>query len=499
LASPAARSGPLSAADDASRGSAIKLGAELAGRLLALGTTLLVARVLGVADFGLFAVLSGIAVIVAEMADLGIQGIAVQALVSGTIPLRALVRTKARLTAGLLFAAALAAAVPQALSWLVALVPEGWRPSWEAMLRRVPMLFPLVVYSAMAGWAELLGVALRVRGRRALEAATVVTFRASGLAFVATALWSGTGLAGLVWALALSALPAVGLAAAFLSRTAPAAQDDGAGGAEPGVRRTLRASLPLAINGGLAIVSLRIELLVLALLRGSREAGLFAAALKVVELMNVVPAAIAAGAMPALTREAARGSGPVRRRTAATAALLAAPAAAGVVLVAPGLVKLLGEGYAAAATPLRVLAPAILALFMNTVLLHALVAAGRAGRLPVLTALRVAAAAAFALILIPRFGAAGAAAGFLCSELLLLILAARACGAAGFDVPVARSLSAALGVTIPMAAAVAIAGTGPIASIVVGVLTYGLTLLVARRLAPRLIPGLASEATPGGR
>jgi len=81
LASPADRSVPRSAADDASRGSAIKLGAELLGRLLALATTLLVARVLGVSDFGLFAVLSGIAVLVAELSDLGLQGIAVQSLV----------------------------------------------------------------------------------------------------------------------------------------------------------------------------------------------------------------------------------------------------------------------------------------------------------------------------------------------------------------------------------------------------------------------------------
>ena len=261
--------------------------------------------------------------------------------------------------------------------------------------------------------------------------------------------------------------------------------------------RTLRASSPLAVNGVLAIMSLRIELLLLALFRGSREAGLFAAALKVVELMNVVPAAVAAGAMPALTREAARGADPVRRRTAATVALLAAPAAAGLVLVAPGIVSLLGEGYAAAATPLRVLAPALIALFMNTVLMHALIAAGRAGRLPALTGARVAAAVALALVLIPRLGAAGAAAGFLVSEVLLLVLAARACARAGVRVPVARSVAAALAVTVPMAAAVALAGAGTIASVVVGVVTYGLTLLLARRLAPRLIPGLASEAAPG--
>jgi len=496
LASSADPSGGRSAADDASRGSAIKLGAELLGRLIAVATTLMVARILGVAEFGLFAVLSGVAVIVAELADLGIQGIAVQALVSGTILLRALVRTKLRLTAALVLAAALA---PPVVSAMAALAPAAWRSSWDVLLRRMPLLFPLIVYSGMVGWAELLGIALRVRGRRALEAVTIVTLRASGLALAAAALWSGTGLRGLVWAMALSTAPPVALAAALLARTSPAASGPSAEPVGAGVGPTLKASFPLAINGGLALLSLRIELLALALLRGSREAGLFAAALRVVELVNVVPAAIAAGAMPALTREAARGTGPVRRRTAVTAALLAAPAAAGIILVAPGLVMLLGGGYAPAAGPLRVLAPALLALFMNTILLHALVAAGRARRLPVLTAWRVAAAALFAVVLIPPLGATGAAAGFLAAELLLLVLAARACGAAGFEVPVARSLSAGLGVTLPMAAAVAIAGTGPVGSIAVGIVTYALTLVLARRLAPRLIPGLASEALPGGR
>lgn len=495
MASPADRSVPRSAADDASRGSAIKLGAEILGRLLALATTLLVARVLGVSDFGLFAVLSGIAVLVAELSDLGLQGIAVQSLVSGSLSLSALVRAKARLTAGLL-AVATVAAFPQALSWSAAVAPAAWRPSWEAALRHGPLLFPLILYSALSNWTELLGIALRVRGRRGLEAATIVTFRAAGLVLVAAALWSGTGLRGLVWALAGSALPPLVLAVVFLRASAVSAE--GAHRIEAGVGRTLKASSPLAVNGMLAILSLRIELLALALFRGSREAGLFAAALKVVELMNVLPAAIAAGAMPALTREAASGTDPVRRRTAATVALLAAPAAAGLVLVAPGVVALLGEGYDAAATPLRVLAPALLALFMNTVLLHALIAAGRARRVPVLTAARVTAATALALVLIPRFGAAGAAAGFLLAELLLLALSTRACAGAGFGVPVARSLLTALAATVPMAVAVALVGAGMMASVLVGVATYGLTLVVARRLAPRLILGMASEAAPGG-
>ena len=86
-------------------------------------------------------------------------------------------------------------------------------------------------------------------------------------------------------------------------------------------------------------------------------------------------------------RGAARASGSrARRATAATVALLAVPAAAGLALLAPGVVgaarrRLRGRGARRCAC----WRPPLVALFMNTVLLHALIAAGRADALPRLT------------------------------------------------------------------------------------------------------------------
>jgi hypothetical protein len=102
-------------------------------------------------------------------------------------------------------------------------------------------------------------------------------------------------------------------------------------------------------------------------------------------------------------------------------ALVAAPAAVGLALVAGGVVNLLyGQPYAEAATPLRLLAAALLPLFMNALLSWAVLARGRASWLPRLTAVRVAAAVAFALSLVPPLGAVGAAAGLALAEWLLL-------------------------------------------------------------------------------
>ncbi len=448
-------------AADATRGSAIKLAAELGGRCASLFTTLLIARSLGVSAFGLFAAVSGIAAIVAQLADLGLQPLAPRVLVAGEVPLRVLLRAKLTLCAGV---AALA----------LALLPFG-------------LLFtPLALFFTLAGLAEFTGVALRSRGHRGAEAALILLLRGSALVAVLTASRGGAGTRELAWALVMSALPAIALGGVLLGRLGGDAQG---ASVDPGTRTLLRTSFPLGLNGVLALGCVRLETLALGLARSAPEVGLYAAALRIVESCLLVPTAIGAGAMPASTREALAGGRGVRERTATTAALLAVPAAAGLVLLAPGLVGLLfGPAFAGAVPTLRLLALALVPAFMNALLLHGLIAAGRAAWLPRLTAIRLAAAAILAIALVPAAGASGAALGFLASELLLLALAARACANARFAFPIARPLAMGIAASIPMAVAVVLSSGGPLASVAEGGLIYAATLLVAWRFAPRLLP-----------
>jgi O-antigen/teichoic acid export membrane protein len=478
---------------DATRGSGVRLAAEVGGRALSLATSFLIAVGLGVEAFGVYAALTGVAVILAEAGELGIQGTAQRALVARTFRLRDLVRAKLALGLGLLVAApAIPLAVRGALSALAPVLPAA--ASLSSASRSGVPLVAFVLYFALSGWSELLGVALRARGRRGQEAGLILCLRACGLAAVALVIARGGGLGLLAWAHVLSTLLPIALGAALVAR---AYAGDAPDAPAHGVGDVLRVSWPLAVNGGLALLSLRVELLVIFGLRGPREAGLFGAALKFVESLNAVPAAIAGGAMPALTREALRGSGLVRARTAATVALLAVPGAAGLALLAPGVSGLLGSAYAEAAAPLRVLAPALVALFMNTVLLHALIAVGRARTLPKLTALRVAAAAVFAFALVPRFGVTGAALGFLLSEVILGALAWRACAVARFAVPLVAPLGLAAAVSLPMAAAVASFGGGAVAAALLGALVYGATLALVWKVAPHTVERyLHAEAVP---
>lgn len=472
----------LREAADATRGSGVRLAAEVGGRALSLLTSFLIAVGLGVEGFGVYAALSGFAVILAELGELGLQGTAQRALVAGAMRLRDMVRAKLVLSVGLLAAAPVLVWAIRALfpiAW--PLVPGAWQASFQAVNQGVALLVPFIFYFALAGWSEFLGVALRARGRRGQEAALILCLRVCNLAAVAMALSRGGGLSGVAWALVASTGPPVALGALLAGRGRHV--PDAAAPARA-IRDVLRVSWPLAVNGGLALLSLRIELLVIFGLRGARDAGLFGAALKFVESLNAVPAAIAGGAMPALTREGLRGSGLVRGRTASTVALLAVPGALGLALLAPGLASFLGPGYEEAALPLRILAPALVALFMNTVLLHALIAVGRAEALPRLTAVRVLAAVVLAFVLVPRFGVAGAAVGFLASELLLGALAWRACALARFAVPLAKPLALALLASIPMTLAVARFGGKPVAAALLGAAIYAVTLAAAWRLAP---------------
>jgi O-antigen/teichoic acid export membrane protein len=308
----------------------------------------------------------------------------------------------------------------------------------------------------------------------------------SGLVLVGAALLRGLPLPGVAWAQAVSAIFPIALAVLLLGRR-PATDPP----RDPPLASILRESAPLAVNGGLALLSLRVEFLVLSFLRAGRETGIFLAALRIVEFLYLVPSAIAAGAMPALTREALRGDGPVRRRTTALVAFLAVPAAVGLFLLAPGLLRLLfGEEYAEAAVPLRLLAPALVPCFLNGLLTSALIAAGRAHWLPRLTAARVLVAAGLALVLVPFLGARGAALGFLASELLLLLLGTRAARAAGFAVATTGPVARAALASVPMAAAVALLDASLPISLAVGLAAYAATLLVLWRARPGFVHDL---------
>ena len=446
----------MNEADDASRGSAIKLGAEAAGRVVNVATTILIARSLSLGDFGAWNLASTAAVIAAEAADLGLQATAGRDLVTRRIALATVLRAKALLTV------VATAALP--LLWLL--------NRWTGLDVRLGLFAPLLLYYALSGWTELLGVALRVRGRPMQEAAVIFCFRATLCAAVAVIVARGPRLDALGWGHVASTLPALVLAGALVVAVREAGQPG------PSVIALQRTAFPLGVNGALALLSVRVESLALGWWASERELGLFGAPQQLVLFLLVVPNAICAGAMPALTREATRRDGGVRERTASTLALLGVPAAAGLWLV-PGVVEVLGGQFAEASGLLRIFAFAVPAVFLNALLHHTLIALGRGGRVARLTGARTAIALAAAFVLVPRAGATGAALGFVGAELAMLFLAGRGCVDAGLPVPVIAPLLRGAALTVPMAAVLAAVSLPLAHEIALGVAVYSATLGLA--------------------
>ena len=223
-------------------------------------------------------------------------------------------------------------------------------------------------------------------------------------------------------------------------------------------------------------------------LRSKEEVGYFLAALQVVQVLNFVPNALLAGAMPALTREAlGAASDAVRRRTVSLVAFAAAPAALGLVLVAPALTAwLYDNSYGPTALPLAVLGFGVVPLFLNSLFTHALIAAERASWLPRLTVVRVILAALLAALLVPVAGASGAAAGFVLSELVLVTLGARAAARTGFAVAATRPTLLALLACGPMVLAVLPLRGRLLAAVAAGALVFVSTVAVAGAALPRL-------------
>ena len=407
-------------------GSAIRLTAEIVIRTSSVIATLWLTRSLGVTSFGTFLLALSTGLVIAELCDLGLNAIVVPLVVRSRRNLKTIFLMKAVMS---LVVAALCAA----------LIPLG---STLVGIAAGPLVL-CTVHFLGAGWIEMMGAALRALGRRIDEAVLLLVFRFTLVALVILSPF-GAGVDGASRAYALSIGPALLLGALLFRQGVEA---DAAAGAT--VRAIVRQAVPMGVNGYLAIISTRVELFLLQIFHGQHVVGLFGGAVRIVESLLTLPTAIAAGALPSVARDVVRGSRGAAQRTFGLVVWIGVPAALGLALCAPGVLAVLGPGFADAATPLRILSAALLLGFSNAALFHLLIAAGDTGLVPRLTGLRVAVAASLGLVLIPSLGATGGAMSFTAAELVLfgaLIRKARVHA----EVEVSRPLGAALLACAPM-------------------------------------------------
>jgi O-antigen/teichoic acid export membrane protein len=169
----------------------------------------------------------------------------------------------------------------------------------------------------------------------------------------------------------------------------------------------LKESLPVWVTQLAQLTYLRFDLVILGLLHvAAREIGWYSAGWKVVDALTTVPASMAAAALP-LMSIGARGTNisVIAPRYLRAAYVLPVFVVLPLAIGADGLTKLLyGAGFSGTPHILRLLAWALIPIFIHAFLSTVAVAAGRQAQAARMAVITSALGMAAAVILVPEFG-----------------------------------------------------------------------------------------------
>jgi O-antigen/teichoic acid export membrane protein len=252
----------------------------------------------------------------------------------------------------------------------------------------------------------------RVTGAVLSSAITVGVLAAGGGVI---ALLAGSLAAGMVmWLVARALAGAAGATAAIPS---------GAGGA------LLRRAVPFGLLMAGFALYYRVDMVILQWLAAPGELGCYAAAYRFLDAVIALAASLGGPLFPRLSSVATSAPGEARRLLEAgwrPLLALGLPLTVGTVTVAGDLVVLLfGPEFAGAAPLLRLLMLGTLPLFWVSIANHALIAGDRVWALVGVYALSALVNVVGNLLLVPRWGASGAAVATVVCEWLNLVLVVR--------------------------------------------------------------------------
>lgn len=390
------------------RGSATRAVGYVAGTLVTVASAPLLIRHLGVVQFGRYTIVVSLVALVQGVTDVGLASVALREYsVRGGPDREAFMRSVlgARLlltTVGVGIAAAFAALVGYGTDLV-----EGTLLAGLALV--------------LANYTATLSIPLMADLRLGRLTLIDVAGKAVGVALVVILVLAS---ARLVPFLAVPLLPAVGMLAvvALLTRGKVSRRPALAFG-ELGV--LLRETLPLAVATILSTVYARVVILVMSLVASGEVTGYFGLASRVLEIAVGVPLALVGTALPILSR-AARDDHERLRYTLQSifdVALIAGIWMAGVLaLGAPTIVSVLGGPEARpAATALRILSFALVAVFLTVTWQHGLLSLRRHRALLGSNALGLAVIVVLAFVLVPALGARGGAVAVVGGELSLVL------------------------------------------------------------------------------
>lgn len=197
-------------------------------------------------------------------------------------------------------------------------------------------------------------------------------------------------------------------------------------------RRLLALALPMGAATILGQIHYKADVILLGLLRSQADVAVYGVAYKVIDFLLVFCAVFAGMVYPVLARRAEEDredrEDRARLRAALTRVLnttiaLAAPAAVGTILLAPGILLIVGGGrYESAATVLQLLAISVIFSFVNMIYTYVIIVQNRQAALIWVSVINITANVALNLYAIPRFSYVGSATATDITECLGMLL-----------------------------------------------------------------------------
>jgi O-antigen/teichoic acid export membrane protein len=370
-------------------------GTNIAVAVLSLGNVLVVSRVLGPEGRGNVAFLTTVAFLTSNVAMFGVQE------ANANIAAKREAERPALATNSVVLAAVLGALAGGAVFALVHLFPTAAGDNDEAAIWLALVTLPVLVLHDYLEYMVRAEYAFRVANAAWLCAPTVnvVVNTVLGLTGHLTVVRAfATWAAG--WLLSTLLLAAhVGLRSSGFGRPSAALG-----------REAFVFGVKTHAGRVMTLGNYRFDQWLLGAMAGARQLGLYSVAVAWSEMLFFLPTALVLAQRPHLVRASDRDAVPQAARIFRVGLVATVALAVAVVLAAPILcVTIFGESFRGSIEQLRILAPGALGIVALKQLSSALVARGR----PLHAALGTAAAFVLTLVLdvvlIPRFGAVGAA------------------------------------------------------------------------------------------
>lgn len=193
-------------------------------------------------------------------------------------------------------------------------------------------------------------------------------------------------------------------------------------------RLFLISSMPLWIVSIFSLVHYKADTLMLSLMKGSYEVGVYGLAYRLLDVTMLLPGLLMVAVFPLISENLLKD----RERTIRMMqksfdflGLLAIPMAVGIYFCAPGIIELFGGSeYRDSVTVLRILGFATIGVYLNAVFSPALIALNAQKKILYISVIGVTSNIILNLILIPKYSYYGSAAATLFSEIFGLILIA---------------------------------------------------------------------------